>query len=75
MKIITLEDPVEYQLDGVNQIQVKPDIGFDFAAGLKSILRQDPDILMLGEIRDAESAKIAMQSALTGHLGVQYGTH
>ncbi|MCY7294381.1 GspE/PulE family protein [Alteromonas sp. a30] len=68
VKIITLEDPVEYQLDGVNQIQVKPDIGFDFAAGLKSILRQDPDILMLGEIRDAESAKIAMQSALTGHL-------
>ncbi len=68
VKIITLEDPVEYQLEGVNQIQVKPDIGFDFAAGLKSILRQDPDILMLGEIRDAESAKIAMQSALTGHL-------
>lgn len=68
VKIITLEDPVEYQLDGVNQIQVKPDIGFDFAAGLKSILRQDPDILMLGEIRDTESAKIAMQSALTGHL-------
>ena len=68
VKIITLEDPVEYQLDGVNQIQIKPDIGFDFAAGLKSILRQDPDILMLGEIRDAVSAKIAMQSALTGHL-------
>lgn len=68
VKIITLEDPVEYQLEGVNQIQIKPDIGFDFAAGLKSILRQDPDILMLGEIRDAESAKIAMQSALTGHL-------
>jgi len=68
VKVITLEDPVEYQLEGVNQIQVKPDIGFDFAAGLRSILRQDPDILMLGEIRDAESARIAMQSALTGHL-------
>lgn len=68
VKIITLEDPVEYQLEGVNQIQIKPEIGFDFAAGLKSILRQDPDILMLGEIRDATSAKIAMQSALTGHL-------
>jgi general secretion pathway protein E len=68
VKVITLEDPVEYQLEGINQIQVKPDIGFDFAAGLRSILRQDPDILMLGEIRDAESAKIAMQSALTGHL-------
>jgi general secretion pathway protein E len=68
VKVITLEDPVEYQLEGVNQIQVKPEIGFDFAAGLRSILRQDPDILMLGEIRDAESARIAMQSALTGHL-------
>lgn len=68
VKIITLEDPVEYQLDGINQIQVNPAIGFDFARGLKSILRQDPDILMLGEIRDAESAKIALQSALTGHL-------
>ena len=68
VKIITLEDPVEYQLEGINQIQIKPDIGFDFVAGLKSILRQDPDILMLGEIRDQISAKIAMQSALTGHL-------
>lgn len=68
VKIITLEDPVEYQLDGVNQVQVKPDIGFDFAAGLRSIVRQDPDIIMLGEIRDHETARIALQSAITGHL-------
>lgn len=68
VKIITLEDPVEYQLDGINQVQVKSDIGFDFSAGLRSIVRQDPDIIMLGEIRDAETARIAMQSALTGHL-------
>jgi len=67
-KIITLEDPIEYQLPGVNQVQVKSDIGFDFAAGLRSILRQDPDIIMVGEIRDGETAKIALQSALTGHL-------
>jgi general secretion pathway protein E len=68
VKIITLEDPVEYQLEGVNQVQVKPDIGFDFAAGLRSIVRQDPDIIMLGEIRDHETARIALQSAITGHL-------
>ena len=68
VKIITLEDPVEYQLDGVNQVQVQSSIGFDFAAGLRSIVRQDPDIIMLGEIRDKETAQIAMQSALTGHL-------
>ncbi|GAP74607.1 general secretion pathway protein E [Pseudoalteromonas sp. SW0106-04] len=68
VKIITLEDPVEYQLEGVNQVQVKSDIGFDFAAGLRSIVRQDPDIIMVGEIRDAETARIALQSALTGHL-------
>lgn len=68
VKIITLEDPVEYQLEGVNQVQVNSDIGFDFSAGLRSIVRQDPDIIMLGEIRDAETARIAMQSALTGHL-------
>jgi general secretion pathway protein E len=68
VKIITLEDPVEYQLHGINQVQVNSDIGFDFAAGLRSIVRQDPDIIMLGEIRDNETAKIAMQSALTGHL-------
>jgi len=68
VKIITLEDPVEYQLEGINQVQVNSDIGFDFASGLRSIVRQDPDIIMLGEIRDKETAQIAMQSALTGHL-------
>jgi general secretion pathway protein E len=68
VKIITLEDPVEYQLDGVNQVQVNSEIGFDFASGLRSVVRQDPDIIMLGEIRDKETAQIALQSALTGHL-------
>jgi general secretion pathway protein E len=68
VKIITLEDPVEYQLDGINQVQVNSDIGFNFASGLRSIVRQDPDIIMLGEIRDKETAQIALQSALTGHL-------
>jgi general secretion pathway protein E len=68
VKIITLEDPVEYQLAGINQVQVQPGIGFDFAAGLRSIVRQDPDIIMVGEIRDRETAAVAMQSALTGHL-------
>jgi len=68
VKIITLEDPVEYQLPGVNQVQVQPAIGFDFAHGLRSIVRQDPDIIMVGEIRDKETAGVAMQSALTGHL-------
>ena len=67
-KIITVEDPVEYQLDGVNQIQVKPDIGLDFAQVLRAILRQDPDIILVGEIRDLETAQIAAQAALTGHL-------
>jgi len=68
VKIITLEDPVEYQLENVNQVQVNPEIGFDFADGLRSIVRQDPDIIMLGEIRDQKTAQVAMQSALTGHL-------
>ncbi len=68
IKIITLEDPIEYQLAGVNQVQVNSDIGFDFSAGLRSIVRQDPDVIMVGEIRDNETAKIALQSALTGHL-------
>jgi len=68
VKIITLEDPVEYQLPGINQVQVNSDIGFDFSAGLRSIVRQDPDVIMLGEIRDKETAQIALQSALTGHL-------
>jgi general secretion pathway protein E len=68
VKIVTLEDPVEYQLPGINQVQVQPSIGFDFANGLRSIVRQDPDIIMVGEIRDKETAGVAMQSALTGHL-------
>ncbi len=67
-KIITIEDPVEYQLSGVNQIYVKPQIGLTFANGLRSIVRQDPDVIMVGEIRDAETAEIAVQAALTGHL-------
>ena len=68
VKIITVEDPVEYQLDGINQIQVKPRDRPDFADALRSILRQDPDIIMVGEIRDLETAQIAVQAALTGHL-------
>ncbi len=67
-KILTVEDPIEYQLDGINQIQVKPGIGLSFAHVLRSILRQDPDIIMIGEIRDVETAEIAIQAALTGHL-------
>jgi len=67
-KIITIEDPVEYQLQGINQIQVRSDIGLTFAAALRSILRHDPDIVMVGEIRDRETAEISIQSALTGHL-------
>ena len=67
-KIITIEDPVEYELPGVNQIPVNPKRGLTFATGLRSILRQDPDIIMVGEIRDAETAEIAVRSALTGHL-------
>jgi general secretion pathway protein E len=67
-KIITVEDPVEYQLTGINQIQAKPAIGLDFSSALRAIVRQDPDIIMIGEMRDLETAKIAIQSALTGHL-------
>jgi general secretion pathway protein E len=67
-KIITVEDPVEYQMDGVNQIQAKPQIGLTFASALRSIVRQDPDVIMIGEMRDLETARIAVQSALTGHL-------
>jgi len=67
-KIITVEDPVEYQLNGVNQIQVHPQIDLTFANGLRSIVRQDPDIIMVGEMRDLETAEIAIESALTGHL-------
>jgi general secretion pathway protein E len=66
--ILTIEDPVEYQLNGISQIQVKPQIGLSFAQALRSFLRQDPDILMVGEIRDLETAEIAVQAALTGHL-------
>jgi len=67
-KIITVEDPVEYQLNGINQIQVQPSIGLTFAGGLRSIVRQDPDIIMVGEIRDHETVEISIQAALTGHL-------
>jgi general secretion pathway protein E len=67
-KIVTVEDPIEYQLRGINQIQVKPQIGLNFASLLRSILRQDPDVIMIGEIRDLETAQIAVQAALTGHL-------
>jgi general secretion pathway protein E len=68
LKILTVEDPVEYQMDGINQIQVKPQIDLTFANALRSIVRQDPDVIMIGEIRDLETAQIAVQSALTGHL-------
>jgi general secretion pathway protein E len=67
-KIITIEDPVEYQMDGINQIHVNPQIGLTFATGLRHIVRQDPDVIMIGEIRDLETAEIAIRSALTGHL-------
>jgi general secretion pathway protein E len=68
VKILTVEDPIEYQMEGINQIQVHPAIGLDFPHALRSILRQDPDIIMIGEIRDLETARIAIQAALTGHL-------
>jgi len=67
-KIITIEDPVEYQMDGINQIHVNPQIGLTFATGLRHIVRQDPDVIMVGEIRDLETAEIAIRAALTGHL-------
>ena len=68
INIVTLEDPVEYKMDGINQIQVNTDVGLTFASGLRSILRQDPDAVMVGEIRDSETASLAVQAALTGHL-------
>jgi type IV pilus assembly protein PilB len=68
INIVTLEDPVEYKMDGINQIQVNPAVGLTFASGLRSILRQDPDVVMVGEIRDKETAELAVQAALTGHL-------
>jgi len=67
-KILTIEDPIEYHLSGINQVQVKPQIGLSFASALRSFLRQDPDVMMIGEIRDLETAQIAVQAALTGHV-------
>ena len=68
MNIITLEDPIEYRLEGINQIQVNPKAGLTFASGLRSVLRQDPNIIMVGEIRDEETAALAVRAAITGHL-------
>ncbi len=68
INIVSLEDPVEYYMDGLNQSQVRPEIGYDFASGLRQILRQDPDVIMVGEIRDNETAELAVQAALTGHI-------
>jgi type IV pilus assembly protein PilB len=68
VNIITLEDPVEYAIEGINQSQVRPEIGYSFASGLRSILRQDPDIVMVGEIRDTETAELSVHAALTGHV-------
>lgn len=68
LNIMTIEDPIEYRLEGINQSQVKPDIGYDFAKALRAFLRQDPNVIMVGEIRDAETAQIALRAAMTGHL-------
>jgi type II secretory ATPase GspE/PulE/Tfp pilus assembly ATPase PilB-like protein len=68
VNIITCEDPVEYQLEGINQVQINTDVGLTFSGALRSVLRQDPDIVLVGEIRDAETAEIAVKAALTGHL-------
>src|SRR5205823_7491645 len=68
LKIITAEDPIEYTLAGINQLQVKPGIGLTFAAALRSFLRQDPDVILVGEIRDRETGEIATEAALTGHV-------
>ena len=65
---MSLEDPIEFNIDGVSRVQVKPEIGYDFANGLRTTLRQDPDVIMVGEIRDKETAGLAVQAALTGHL-------
>ena len=73
--IITIEDPVEYRLDGINQINVNRKAGLDFATGLRSILRADPDIVMVGEIRDGETARIAIEAALTGHMMLTHAAH
>ena len=68
LNVLSLEDPIEYNMDGVSQSQVRPEIGYTFASGLRTTLRQDPDIIMVGEIRDKETAQLAVQAALTGHL-------
>ena len=68
MKIITLEDPIEYRIEGIEQTQVDDESGYTFANGLRAIVRQDPDVILVGEVRDLETADIAMQAALTGHL-------
>jgi type II secretory ATPase GspE/PulE/Tfp pilus assembly ATPase PilB-like protein len=68
VNIVTLEDPVEYFIEGINQSQIRPEIGYTFATGLRHVLRQDPDIIMVGEIRDKETAELAVHAALTGHL-------
>ncbi|MFH1392599.1 MAG: GspE/PulE family protein [bacterium] len=68
VNIVTLEDPIEYRIEGINQSQIKPEIGYTFASGLRSILRQDPDVIMVGEIRDKETAELAVHAALTGHI-------
>ena len=68
IKIVTIEDPIEYELEGATQMQVLPEIGLDFAMGLRSMLRHDPDVMMIGEVRDRETAEIAIRVALTGHL-------
>src|SRR5437763_8824021 len=67
-KILTIEDPVEYEIPGINQSQVKPSIGLTFAAAMRAFVRQDPDVIMVGEVRDSETAHIAIHAALTGHL-------
>jgi type II secretory ATPase GspE/PulE/Tfp pilus assembly ATPase PilB-like protein len=66
--VLSLEDPIEYNMDGVNQSQVRPEIGYTFANGLRTTLRQDPNVILVGEIRDKETAQLAVQAALTGHL-------
>ena len=72
---VTVEDPVEYQLHGVNQVQVSEKRGLTFAGALRSILRQDPDVVMIGEIRDSETIEIAIKAALTGHLVLRHAAH
>ena len=75
INIVTLEDPIEYKMEGVNQIQVNPDVGLTFATGLRSILRQDPDVMMVGEIRDKETAELAVQASLDRPPGFQHAAH